>query len=66
MKNFNPFAGIGQFLMFCFGTALFIVEFVWQVIKCGHFEWWQLLMVVMLALLIMALRISWKEYKDDK
>ena len=66
MKNFNPFAGIGQFLMLCFGTALFLVEFVGQVIKCGHFEWWQILMVVILALLIMALRISWKEYKDDK
>ena len=66
MKDFNPFAGIGQFLMFCFGTALFLVEFVGQVIKCGRFEWWQPVMGVILIVLIMAICVSWKEYKEDK
>jgi len=66
MKDFNPFTGIGQFLMFCIGTALFLVEFVGQVIKCGRFEWWQLLMGIILIVLIMALHVSWKEYKEDK
>lgn len=66
MNGFNPFAGIGQFLLFCFGTALFLVEFVGQVIKCGRFEWWQPLMGVILIVLIMALCASWKEYKEGK
>lgn len=66
MNDFNPFTGIGQFLMLCFGTALFLVEFVGQVIKCGRFEWWQPLMGVILIVLIMALRVSLKEYKEGK
>lgn len=66
MKNFNPFTGLSQVLFFSLGMVLFLVLFVGQIIQCGHFEWWQVLLAFIGCLLAMCLRLSWKEYKEGK
>lgn len=66
MKDFNPFAGLGQFIFSCIVAVLTITMLVGQLIvakKWCDFMW---LMLVFVVLSIIGCKVSWNEYKQDK
>lgn len=66
MKEFNPFAGIAQFVGACILTALIVALLVGQLIMAKEWQDHMYIMLIMIGLSVMGCKLSWKEYKQDK
>ena len=66
MKDFNPFTGIGQFLLACIIAALVVTMFIGQLCIAGKWCDFMWLMLLLVVLSLYGCKVSWKEYKEGK
>ncbi|MBR1525037.1 MAG: hypothetical protein IJ640_00055 [Prevotella sp.] len=66
MKDFSPFTGMAQVILWSVLFVNVIALTVGQIVMAGHWEWWMLIMIVLVLLMAAGLHIVWKEYKEDK
>lgn len=66
MKDFNPFTGIGQFLLACIIAALAVIMLAGQLYIAKRWCDYMWLMLVFIALGVYGCRVSWQEYKEGK
>jgi len=66
MKDFNPFAGIAQFVMSCIVLIGFVGMTIGQICMARAWHSWMFIMLIIVGLCVWMCVLTWREYKQGK